>query len=78
MLTWQISPQWKYEPDPSKASELEVNFTDLGDGRTRVALEHRHPDRHGEGWEGVRESVGSPGGWPGLLEAYAAKAAEAA
>ena len=55
-----------------------VSFTDLGDGTTRAELEHRHLDRHGEGWEGVREAVGSADGWPGSLEAYAAKAAEVA
>ena len=78
VLAWQISPQWKYEPDPAKASEVEVSFADMGGGRTRVLVEHRHLDRHGEGWEGVREAVGSPGGWPGSLQLYAAKAAETA
>jgi uncharacterized protein YndB with AHSA1/START domain len=76
VLSWAISPQWKYEPDPAKASEVEVLFTATGDNQTRVQLEHRHLDRHGEGWQGVREAVGSPDGWPGALALYAAKAAE--
>jgi hypothetical protein len=28
-----------------------------------VELEHRHLDRHGDGWEAMREAVGSPEGW---------------
>jgi hypothetical protein len=46
-----------------------VRFTAEAPNRTRVELEHRHLDRHGEGWEGVREGVG--GGWPTYLERYA-------
>jgi hypothetical protein len=29
-----------------------------------AALEHRNLDRHGAGWEGVRDGVGDQGGWP--------------
>ena len=78
VLAWQISPQWKYEPDPLKASEVEVRFTATGDNQTRVDLEHRHLDRHGEGWESVRAAISSPDGWPGSLQLYAAKAVETA
>jgi hypothetical protein len=39
--------------------------------RTRVELEHRHLDRHGEGWESERDGVGSEGGWPLYLHRYA-------
>ena len=75
VLAWQISPQWQYEPDASKASEVEIRFTATDETTTHVALEHRHLDRHGEGWEGVREGVGSPEGWPGSLQLFAEKAA---
>ena len=74
VLAWMISPQWKHDPDPARASEVEVRFTALGDDETRVELEHRKLDRHGEGWEGVSEAVGSEGGWPGALELYRAQA----
>jgi uncharacterized protein YndB with AHSA1/START domain len=70
-ISWDISPQWELEPDPAKASEVEVSFQSEGPDRTRVVLEHRHLDRHGEGWESMRDSVGSPDGWPMGLERFA-------
>src|SRR5918992_724808 len=75
VFSWDISPQWQIEPDPEKTSEVEVRFTAEAPDRTRVELEHRHIDRHGDGWEGTRESVGGPGGWPDCLEAFARQAA---
>jgi hypothetical protein len=44
-------------------------------GRTRVELEHRDLDRHGEGWEAMRDAVGSPQGWNAGLAAFATAAA---
>jgi hypothetical protein len=40
--------------------------------RTRVELEHRNLDRHGDGWEQMRAAVGSDGGWPSGMNRYAA------
>ncbi len=77
VLAWMIGTDWKHDPEIARASEVEVRFTDLGDGQTRVELEHRHLDRHGEGWEGVSAAVGSADGWPGSLEAYKARAERA-
>jgi uncharacterized protein YndB with AHSA1/START domain len=73
VLSWTLSPEFRVDPDPAHASEVEVRFTPEGPG-TVVVLEHRHIDRHGDGWPGLRESVGSQGGWPGLLERFAAAA----
>ena len=39
--------------------------------RTRVELEHRNLDRHGPGWEGVRDGIGDEAGWPLYLARYA-------
>jgi hypothetical protein len=48
-----------------------VRFVAETPERTRVELEHRNLDRHGEGWEGMRDAVGSPDGWPDGLRAFA-------
>lgn len=67
VFTWDISPAWELESDPDHASEVEVRFIAEADARTRVELEHRHLERHGEGWERMHEVVASPGGWPKTL-----------
>jgi uncharacterized protein YndB with AHSA1/START domain len=67
VFSWDISPRWQIETDPDKTSKVEIRFTAESPERTRVEIEHRHLDRHGDGWEGLRESVGSDGGWPGCL-----------
>ena len=76
VLAWQITHLWGYEPDLAKASEVEVRFTPVPGGATRVDLEHRHFERHGEGGEAMRTSVAAPNGWSGLLALFVAKAAE--
>jgi uncharacterized protein YndB with AHSA1/START domain len=73
VFSWDIGTDWKLETDPERTSEVEVRFTPEGGGRTRVDLEHRHLDRHGPCWEGMRDAVGSPGGWPDGLERFAAQ-----
>jgi uncharacterized protein YndB with AHSA1/START domain len=75
VISWDISPQWQIENDPEKTSEVEVRFTAEGPERTRLELEHRHIDRHGEGWEQTRDSVGGDGGWPGCLRSFAERLA---
>ncbi len=70
VMAWQVTPDWKQELNPARASEIEVRFTPEGDGYTRVDLEHRHFERHGEGSQKMRDGVGSDGGWNGLLELF--------
>jgi len=72
VISWDINPRWEVETDPERTSEVEVRFTAEGPDRTRVELEHRHLDRHLDGWQAVREGVDSDGGWPLYLERYAA------
>jgi uncharacterized protein YndB with AHSA1/START domain len=71
VLAWHLDGAYQYDPDPARASEVEVVFTDLGDGRTRVDLEHRALERHGAEAGKVRGEVGSPGGWPGIMDQFA-------
>ena len=71
VFSWDISPTWQIEADPTNASEVEVRFVADGADRTRVELEHRHLDRHGPGWESVRDGVGEDQGWPLYLARYA-------
>jgi len=71
VFTWDIGPTWQLETDPSRASEIEVRFTAESAQRTRVELEHRHIERHGEGWESVAAGVDGDAGWPLYLGRYA-------
>ncbi|MBI2262920.1 MAG: SRPBCC domain-containing protein [Caulobacterales bacterium] len=77
LLSWDISPQWRIEADPLKTSEWEVRFIAESPQRTRVEIEHRHLDRHGEGWQGVRDGVAADQGWPLYLRRYAERIAGA-
>jgi uncharacterized protein YndB with AHSA1/START domain len=72
VISWDISPQWQIETDLEKTSEIEVRFISETPERTRVELEHRNLDRHGDGWDAVRAGVDSEGGWPTYLQRFAA------
>ena len=71
VFSWDISPYWQLEADEANASEVEVGFVAETPDRTRLELEHRNLDRHGPGWEGVRDGVGDEAGWPLYLARYA-------
>ena len=71
VFSWDISPQWQIESDLEKTSEVEVRFIAETPERTRVELEHRNLDRHGDGWESTRDGVGSGDGWPLYLQRFA-------
>jgi uncharacterized protein YndB with AHSA1/START domain len=72
VISWDIGPTWQIETDPEKTSEVEVRFSVEGPTRTRVELEHRLLDRHGEGWQGVREGIDNDQGWPLYLRGFSA------
>ena len=72
VFSWDIGPTWQVDVDPNRCSEVEVTFTAETPDRTCVELEHRHIDRHGPGWESVRDGVADDQGWPLYLDRYAA------
>jgi uncharacterized protein YndB with AHSA1/START domain len=71
VFSWDINLQWQLETVPDRTSEVEVRFIAESESRTRVELEHRGLERHGDGWESMQAAVASPGGWPAGLEALA-------
>jgi uncharacterized protein YndB with AHSA1/START domain len=75
VFTWNIGLDWQLEDDPDRVSEIEVRFSAEGPSRTRVELEHRHIARHGDGWQAMRDTVGSPNGWLIGLQRFAERAA---
>jgi uncharacterized protein YndB with AHSA1/START domain len=75
VFSWDIGPTWQIETDPDRTSEVELRFVAETPERTRVELEHRNLERHGDGWEGVREGVAGDAGWPLYLQRFADVAA---
>jgi uncharacterized protein YndB with AHSA1/START domain len=69
VLAWQIDGQFRY--DPHLITEIEVTFTDQGDGTTRVDLEHRNLERMGDQAEHGRAMLDAPNGWGLILSLYA-------
>lgn len=70
VLTWQINGRWQHDPDPARASEIEVQFTEEAAGQTRVSLEHRLLERLVEG-QAMHNSISADGGWGALLQRFA-------
>jgi uncharacterized protein YndB with AHSA1/START domain len=73
VLSWCINTHWQFEA--TLATEVDVTFTPEGASRTRVVLEHRHLDRYGSDADKMRGIFDSEGGWTGILQSYAARAA---
>jgi uncharacterized protein YndB with AHSA1/START domain len=71
VLRWHIGPGQMPEPNPAKASEVEIQFHPDDDCGTRVELEHRLFSNHGAGAEGYRARMGSEKGWPRILKGFA-------
>ena len=77
-LSWHVgpghdSPDWVCDPDPAKASEVEIRFTAEGPAATLVELKHSKLERHGEGYKELRALFDGPGAWAGMLALFAKK-----
>ncbi len=70
-FSWHLGPDWKFNPDLAKASEVEIRFTEEGPSATLVELTHSHIERHGEGYEQLRALLDGPGAWVNTLAAFA-------
>ena len=80
-LSWHVGPEqhdkpeaeWGFDPDLSKASEVEIRFTAEGGGLTLVELTHSKLERHGGDTEKLRAMFDGPTAWAGILHLYAKK-----
>lgn len=71
VLAWHLNADFRYDPDPARASEVEVTFHADGPSTTRVVLEHRKLERFAERAEQTRASLDAEGGWGGILQEFA-------
>ena len=77
-LSWHVAPsesseEWKYDPDPQRASEVQIRFVQAANGMTLVELEHSKLERHGGNTQLLRTVFDGPGAWEGMLALFAKK-----
>jgi uncharacterized protein YndB with AHSA1/START domain len=70
-LSWHLGPDWKFNPDVARSSDVELRFTPEGPGATLVELEHSGFERHGEGYQQLRDILDAPDAWARTLEEFA-------
>jgi uncharacterized protein YndB with AHSA1/START domain len=75
VITWQINGRWQFDPDPTRASEVEVLFSADGPEQTTVQLTHQYFDRL-EGGQAIHEAMRDEGNWSALLGLFAKAADE--
>lgn len=66
LLGWQINSTFRY--DPTCLTEVEITFSPLSDGGTRVRLEHRKLERFGADADRIAGLIGP--GWTRILEGF--------
>ncbi|WP_052119923.1 SRPBCC family protein [Inquilinus limosus] len=69
VLSFAVGADRQPEPE-ARASEVEILFLPEGSG-TRVELEHRDFERHGDGAGKLRDGMASPQGWALILADFA-------
>ncbi len=70
VFSWQIAPDRVPEPNPEKASEVEVTFVQLDKNETHVKFEHRNFENHGKNAVLYQQALNSPEGWHYILNRY--------
>ena len=68
ILRWHVGPGGVPEPNPARASEVEIRFG-RGESGTLIDLEHRAFFRHGK--DGVEHRNLMAGRWPEILQSFA-------
>ncbi|HEY3725123.1 MAG TPA: SRPBCC domain-containing protein [Acidimicrobiia bacterium] len=76
-FSWLLGADFGVPKPDAVGSRVTVTFTPTDSG-TRVELVHDQLDAHGPGWQGMRDGVGSEGGWPSGIRDFAAAADAAA
>jgi hypothetical protein len=71
ILAWHLNPNWTFDPDPAKASHVEIHFTSEGPTNTLVKLTHSKAELHGENPETLRAVFDGPGAWERILINFA-------
>ena len=74
VISWDITVDWQVETERARSSEVEIVFAAVDSHRTQVDLEHRHIERHGDGWEQMHGAVGSDEGWLIGIDRFARRA----
>ncbi|GAB3888133.1 hypothetical protein GCM10029964_055280 [Kibdelosporangium lantanae] len=60
VMTWRVGANWQPIFDDKKASLIEVSFTEVDPGSTKVVLKHTQFHRHGEAAAAIRAAVDGP------------------
>ncbi|MBO9710192.1 MAG: SRPBCC domain-containing protein [Caulobacter sp.] len=68
VLGFNIAADRSAEP-PERWSEVEIAFAPDNAG-TRIRLEHRDLDRHGDGAQAIADGMASDQGWPLILASF--------
>jgi uncharacterized protein YndB with AHSA1/START domain len=66
VLEWQVGASWAYDPDLH--TFVEVTFTPLEGGTTRVELRHHGLESYGDQADQMRAVYADPAGWQGTLD----------
>jgi uncharacterized protein YndB with AHSA1/START domain len=68
-FSWLLSVDFTVPKADAVGSRVTVTFAPIESG-TRVTLVHDQFERHGPGWENMRDGVGSDGGWPSGIRRF--------
>lgn len=77
VISWQIGVGFVPNQNPKLASRVEIRFIEDRPNKTTIKLIHSQFEKHGKGWETMRDSIAGDGGWLGLFKHLKSLMAEA-